>query len=351
MTPRPPDGRGGQLPTGPTAAAGDEPGPAAPAAPSGPPGTAIFSLADRPAPGLYFAAWILSLVALGLLLVGFLADSPAASTILLFCGLIVLIVGLSCGAGYQRLARAGRPAGAYRGPSPLVLFAIVVALTIVIVGPLVASGLVGFTTTGGLVQLLVIALGYLLTVWLFVVRTGALSWAEMRRRPTSLPAARLASDVISGVALLAPANVLLSILGGLIALALDVRPTSPLPTPEGALDTVALVLAAVVVAPIGEEIFFRGFALTAWQRDLGMRPALIRSSVFFALVHLANITAETAREGFLLAFVAVVVYLPLGFLLGWLYQRRGLLAAIAGHAASNGTALLLVALASGAAGG
>ena len=52
-----------------------------------------------------------------------------------------------------------------------------------------------------------------------------------------------------------------------------------------------MVLGAAVVAPIAEEIFFRGFALSAWQRDLGPRPALVRSALFFALVHIANVGA------------------------------------------------------------
>lgn len=341
MTPRPPDARGGPIALEPI-----EEGPPA-ARPRG-----IFGIEGRPAPGLYVVAWLLSAAAAALLLVGFLTDLPAAKALLLFGGLVALAAGLGCAAGYQLLARGHRPVGAYRGPSPLILFGIVATLTLIVVGPLFALGLVGLTTVGALVQLLVIAVGYVLVVWLFVVRSGALSWRDMRRPPgvAELRIGHVVEDVASAVALMAPANLALSIAGGLVALALDVRPTSPLPNPQGTIDTVALVLAAVIVAPIGEEIFFRGFALTAWRRDLGARSALIRSSVFFALVHLANLTASTAREGLLLAVVAVLVYVPLGFLLGWLFQRRGLLASISGHAASNATALLLVA-AAGSGGG
>jgi membrane protease YdiL (CAAX protease family) len=100
-------------------------------------------------------------------------------------------------------------------------------------------------------------------------------------------------------------------------------------------------LTAVVVAPFGEELFFRGFSLTAWQLDLGPRAALIRSSVFFAAAHLINLTARSAGEGLTLALVTFFVYLPLGVLLGWLFQRRGIIVAIAGHAAANGTVVLL----------
>jgi membrane protease YdiL (CAAX protease family) len=68
--------------------------------------------------------------------------------------------------------------------------------------------------------------------------------------------------------------------------------------------------------------------------------------VFFALVHIANI-----REGFWTglgqAALTIAVILPVGFLLGWLFLRRGLAAAIAGHIAYNGL-LLALALAAGA---
>jgi membrane protease YdiL (CAAX protease family) len=359
----PPDQRDASLPAErpgepPPEPAGPDPGASAgpvapvgsPSWPPGPPGGGVFSLEGRPAGGLYFAAWILCLGGIALFVVGALAGVPEAAAVLVFIGFVVLAVGLACAAGYQILARVGRPAARYRGPSPLLLFAIVVCLTFIVVGPLYAAGLVRLTTVGGLVQLVVIAIGYLLTLWLFVVRSGALRWSDLAGpRAAGGRIGRALGDIARAAAIMVPANLALTLAGGIIALALDIRPESPIPMPEGSLDTFALVLAAVVVAPVGEEIFFRGFALTAWQRDLGARAALIRSSVFFAIVHLANVTASTAREGLLLALLAVVVYVPLGFLLGWLFQRRGLLASIAGHATSNATGLLLAAVASAAA--
>ncbi|MDQ3871464.1 MAG: CPBP family intramembrane metalloprotease [Chloroflexota bacterium] len=190
------------------------------------------------------------------------------------------------------------------------------------------------------------ALAYVATVTSFVRRTGALSWQEMGwpARHGWRPG-RIIEDAAAAIALMAPAFIAVSVLGGLLASLLDVRLESPLPIPRTSAEAAALAVAAVVVAPIGEELFFRGFALTAWQRDLGVRAALVRSSIFFAAVHLANLSATTAREGLLLAFVAFVVYLPVAFLLGWLFQRRGIVASILGHSAANGTGLLLAALA------
>ena len=58
-----------------------------------------------------------------------------------------------------------------------------------------------------------------------------------------------------------------------------------------------MVLAAAIIIPIGEELFYRGFALTAWMRDLGERTALILATVFFAVVHIVNIDAATFGQG------------------------------------------------------
>jgi membrane protease YdiL (CAAX protease family) len=311
-----------------------------------PPRPSIFSLEGKPAPGLYFVAWILSLVGAGLIFVGLMAGNPATSPPLVLSGLVALGAGLSTAAGYQILARSRRPPSAYRGPSPLILFGIVVAVTSVVVGPLALLRIVNLaTTTGALAALIVTALAYLATVTTFVLRSGALSWRDMGWPGPDWRPGKALEDAAAAIALMAPAFIAVNLMGGVLASGLGVRLESPLPMPRTSAEVIALVLAAVVVAPIGEEVFFRGFALTAWQRDLGVRAALVRSSVFFAVVHLANLTATTAREGFLLAFVAFVVYLPVAFLLGWLFQRRGIVASIAGHAAANGTGLLLAALA------
>ena len=315
---------------------------------TGPPGWSTFSLEGRPAPGLYFVAWLLGLLALGMLVVGIFASATPARGVLVITGLVALGAALTTGAGYQVLARAGRPAGAYRGPSPLLVFGVVVALTLTVVPILGLLGLIDLASPspfGSLLALSVIAVGYVAAVSTFVVRTGALTWRDMgwpARAQVRLAA--LLDDAATGIAVMVPAFIGIVILNGVLSTLLGVTPPETLPRARGGVDLLVNALSAVVVAPIGEELFFRGFALTAWQRDLGPRAALVRSSVFFALVHLANITSSTAREGLLLALIAFVVYLPLGALLGVLFQRRGIVASIAGHAAFNGTALILLAL-------
>jgi membrane protease YdiL (CAAX protease family) len=89
-----------------------------------------------------------------------------------------------------------------------------------------------------------------------------------------------------------------------------------------------LILGPVVVAPISEELFFRGF-LQSWLRAKSSAlPAMVLSSMFFALVH------------------PMVVWLPIfgvGLLLGWIYERSGrLLEAVAYHAMFNSAQLAIL---------
>jgi len=95
---------------------------------------------------------------------------------------------------------------------------------------------------------------------------------------------------------------------------------------------VLLVLITVVLAPVIEELFFRGLLLRSIENKFGPRWALWGSSIVFAAVHLQP-----------LQFPALVL---IGLVLGWLALRTGRLGpSIWAHVAFNATAtasLLLV---------
>ena len=73
----------------------------------------------------------------------------------------------------------------------------------------------------------------------------------------------------------------------------------------------------------------------------------MRSALFFALVHIANISTTTFGEGAAQAILQTAVILPVGLVLGWLFLRRGMAAAIGGHIAYNGLLLGLALLLGG----
>jgi membrane protease YdiL (CAAX protease family) len=318
------------------------------AVPQGPPGGRIFSLEGRPAPGLYLVAWLLSLIGGGALFVAVSAQPSTARTLLALGGIALLGLGLATAAGYQLLARADRHPARYRGPSPLILFGVVLTVSTLgkaVLGPLGLGD--PDQALGFLLAIGVIAVTYIATIWLFVVRGGALTWPQMAwpSRGTGW-LAEGAGAVVTAVAVMLPATVAILILGALVAKVLGVEAPDQLPVRHDAAEALMVALAVAVLAPIGEEAFFRGFAMTAWLRDLGARSALLRGAFFFAIVHILNVSVEEgkAAEGFAQAILEFAVILPLGFVLGWLFLRRGIVGSIAGHMTYNGLILALVAI-------
>jgi membrane protease YdiL (CAAX protease family) len=277
-----------------------------------------------------------------------MASHEAARLLLVSVGAVLVTVGLATACGYHVLERRDRPVERYRGPAPLLVFLtyllvfMVIGTVIILTGAIDPEEPFGFLLVGGLQ-----AVGYALLVWLFVVRTGALSWRQMGWPTWQGGSLRQVLRAIgSAMAVILPTTFAVLILGGIVALILDVDAPSVVPTPGNTLEALAIAAASALIIPVGEELFFRGFAVTAWLRDLGPRSALIRSAVFFALIHIANITADTFAEGAGQALLQVAVILPVGFVLGWLFLRWGMAAAVAGHVTYNSLLLFLSLLAS-----
>jgi membrane protease YdiL (CAAX protease family) len=94
---------------------------------------------------------------------------------------------------------------------------------------------------------------------------------------------------------------------------------------------VAAVLMIVLLAPIAEELFFRGFVFAGLRTRWSLWPAAITSGLIFGLVH--------APTG----ITTVVPLAALGFALCWLYDRTGSLwPCVIAHMINNGLALAVV---------
>ncbi|MFO8074498.1 MAG: CPBP family intramembrane glutamic endopeptidase [Actinomycetota bacterium] len=100
-----------------------------------------------------------------------------------------------------------------------------------------------------------------------------------------------------------------------------------------------LLLSAVVLAPVAEELLYRGMLFQALAERLGTGWGIWLSALAFGATH-ASIGSPWLSNALL---VAVIV--PLGALLAWAFHRRGtLLVPILGHAAFNAiNATLLIA--------
>ncbi len=91
-----------------------------------------------------------------------------------------------------------------------------------------------------------------------------------------------------------------------------------------------LVFVAVVVAPVFEEVLFRGLLVES-LRSRGRTSAILAAAVAFAFWHL--------NPG------ALQYYVIVGFLLGYLYWRFGLAGSISTHAVFNGMLTIAAVLA------
>lgn len=86
--------------------------------------------------------------------------------------------------------------------------------------------------------------------------------------------------------------------------------------------SMAAIIASCVLAPILEEMLFRGIVLRSFLRQLPRGQAIMGSAIIFGLAHM-NV-------------YQFLVGLVIGTVLGWLYERsRSLIPCIALHAAYN----------------
>ena len=92
-----------------------------------------------------------------------------------------------------------------------------------------------------------------------------------------------------------------------------------------------------VVAPVVEELYFRGLLLSWLQRGLLMPVAAFVDATVFALVH-ARFIDHPGPEGWVLTVVVGLV----GLLnVGWFVRTRSLWPSVATHAAYNGTLVII----------
>ncbi len=283
----------------------------------------------------------------GAVVVGFLSGGTAFGSLVFVGGMVVLDLGLVAGAGSQAIERRARGVEPYLGPSPflVVLVAVItVYLLAVVVGlPLSAAGVSVARPVAELVLVALSAAGYAGITRLLVVGTEALSWAEIG---LAGPGRRAGAELAWGAALAGPVVLVTAVLSAAMVSALGVTPPSPLP-PTGTAWGLALnLLGGAVLAPIGEEILFRGVATTAWVRGMGERGGIVRAALLFALLHVLFVGGDTFNQAAGAAIVGFVGRLPVALVLGWAYIRRGSLWAPIGlHAAFNAVLLVLAELA------
>jgi len=181
-------------------------------------------------------------------------------------------------------------------------------------------------TPGGLVYSIV-ALDLVLVaiVYFRIVHPKVLSWGQL-----GLTTSRLGERVALGVGV----GILVILGSAVIEAALQAAGIHQNQEQmfEGVLNAtipqfVGVLLAGAVIAPIAEEIFFRGYVFTGARRTYGMIAAFVLSSLLFALAHLNAA-----------AFIPIIL---IGLAFCYVYWKTGsLVPSMVAHMMNNAVALI-----------
>lgn len=162
-------------------------------------------------------------------------------------------------------------------------------------------------------------------------RLGA-AWVPVRR-PRGL-------DVAFGLAAGVGGFLVLMVGLGLLFQALGVDPPEQQALQDavgGGMDALLAVVLAVVLAPVVEELVFRGALHQGLRHRMGFVPAALLSSAIFAVVHVEVVVSSP---------IFLVQLFLLGVLFAWLVERTGnLVAAVVAHLVFNGISMGLAVLA------
>lgn len=305
-----------------------------------------FSIEGRRAPALFVTGWISLILGLGATVVGFVSAQGPSATILLAAGLAILSIGLLLLGGSQTIERAAadRP---YAGPSPVLVFWAIVSVTLlaaIVVGvPLELADVQLSKPVGDVLLAAVQGLVFLGVIRLMVVGPGAISWGDMG---FGLPLGRIVQALIGGAAFALPIVVVTSAVALALVNIFGAAPPSPLPATGTTTGLLLNLVTGAVIAPLSEEVVFRGFALTAWARTVGNRSAIIRSALLFAAAHVLLVSGASPAEAASIALVGGLARVPVALALGWVYVRWGTIwASIGLHAVFNAILIVLSELA------
>jgi membrane protease YdiL (CAAX protease family) len=191
------------------------------------------------------------------------------------------------------------------------------------------------TLAASAVGAVVIALGIL--VWLWNMHPGWREvlgfprrgewWMEMR--------SSIGFGLVLYPAMVFGVGLVLSLVLGLVS-GEPVEAPEQVPSDPSTAAAVLTVVYAIVIAPVHEELFFRGVLFRAVRDRYGFLPGLLATGVGFSLVHFLEVEWQDA------VLLMGVMFFN-GMALAWWYERRGtIVAPVVAHVVFNVIGLSLI---------
>lgn len=315
----------------------------------------LLQLAGREAPALHVIGLIATVVGASALVAGIAGAGVGLAMIALA---LIGIGGIALSGASALQRRVDTPVAGWRGPGPLAIFwttipwALLAQVLLAAIFTAVGAATIPSTPLGTLALAAASNVATMLIIGLVVVGSGAVRWRDLvlatpAASPSTLPQpdrrGGLGGDLLWGVALALPILTVAGLFATLVMNSTGLSAPVVLPPAMSAVDLAANVLTAGIIAPIGEELLYRGVIAQAWARQSSARRAILFSAIVFAFAHTLTVGGTSVGDAASIAAVAFLVRIPLGIALGWLWiRRRSLIATIALHAAYN---LAIVAVA------
>jgi membrane protease YdiL (CAAX protease family) len=176
-----------------------------------------------------------------------------------------------------------------------------------------------------------------LLLWLQIKHPG---WLRVMRLPEpGTWGKQIGSGVLFGMGLY---PVMVIVVGGLLTVLLQTVSGEHVEAPEQvgehlpAIGTALTIVYAIVIAPIGEELFFRGVLFRSLRDRHGFWVGAVGSSIGFGLIHFIPGSVVDA-------VLLMVVMFFTGLALCFIYERRGtIVVPIAAHMTFNVIGIVLI---------
>ncbi|MEW6623947.1 MAG: type II CAAX endopeptidase family protein [Bacillota bacterium] len=195
--------------------------------------------------------------------------------------------------------------------------------------------------TAGLIEALVIIQKYLIStviqtsvVLLALIYFRIIKGVTWRQLGISLgkPLKTLKNGIIGGIVLFALVVVVGIIMESILPMKPDLQPFAQLVMEaKDRRDLISLFVIGSILAPIGEEVYFRGLVYPVFKNKWGVGFGMILSGIFFALLHFD-----------------IIRFFPLalgGIGLAYIYEKTGsLFACMIAHGLWNGIMIILLYL-------